>query len=32
MAKRQTLRKGFYVPTPQFATDGAEDDPEGATY
>ena len=26
------IAKGFYVRAPQFATDGAEDDPEGATY
>lgn len=26
------IAAGFYVPSPQFASDGAEDDPEGATF
>jgi thiosulfate dehydrogenase len=30
--KRSIIANGFYVRAPQFATDGAEDDPEGATY
>jgi thiosulfate dehydrogenase len=30
--KASNIAAGFYVPSPQFATDGAEDDPEGATY
>lgn len=30
--KISNIASGFYVPSPQFATDGAEDDPEGATY
>ena len=29
--KASNAALGFYVPSPQFATDGAEDDPEGAT-
>lgn len=29
--KASNAALGFYVPAPQFATDGAEDDPEGAT-
>ncbi len=30
--KASNIAAGFYVPSPQFAKDGAEDDPEGATY
>jgi mono/diheme cytochrome c family protein len=30
--KPSNIAAGFYVPSPQFATDGAEDDPEGATF
>ena len=30
--KSSNIAAGFYVPSPQFAKDGAEDDPEGATY
>ena len=30
--RASNIAAGFYVPSPQFATDGAEDDPEGATY
>jgi hypothetical protein len=30
--KASKIAAGFYVPAPQFASDGAEDDPEGATY
>ncbi len=30
--KASNIAAGFYVPAPQFAKDGAEDDPEGATY
>lgn len=30
--KSSNIAAGFYVPAPQFATDGAEDDPEGATF
>jgi mono/diheme cytochrome c family protein len=30
--KASTIAAGFYVPAPQFASDGSEDDPEGATY
>jgi len=30
--KVSNVASGFYVPSPQFAKDGAEDDPEGATY
>jgi thiosulfate dehydrogenase len=30
--KASNVAAGFYVPSPQFAKDGAEDDPEGATY
>ncbi|MDP9106152.1 MAG: cytochrome c [Candidatus Eremiobacteraeota bacterium] len=30
--KGSNIASGFYVPSPQFAKDGAEDDPEGATY
>jgi mono/diheme cytochrome c family protein len=30
--RRSNIAAGFYVPSPQFAKDGAEDDPEGATY
>ncbi len=30
--KTSNIAAGFYVPSPQFAKDGAEDDPEGATY
>lgn len=30
--KVSTIAAGFYVPAPQFAQDGAEDDPEGATF
>ena len=30
--KPSNIAVGFYVPSPQFAKDGAEDDPEGATY
>ena len=30
--KPSNIAAGFYVPAPQFANDGAEDDPEGATY
>jgi mono/diheme cytochrome c family protein len=30
--KPSNIAAGFYVPSPQFANDGAEDDPEGATF
>ena len=30
--KASNIASGFYVPSPQFAKDGAEDDPVGATY
>ena len=30
--KPSNVAVGFYVPSPQFAKNGAEDDPEGATY
>jgi thiosulfate dehydrogenase len=30
--KTSTIAAGFYVPSPQFAKNDAEDDPEGATY
>lgn len=30
--KQSNVASGFYVPSPQFATDGAEDDREGSTY
>lgn len=30
--KPSNIAVGFYVPSPQFAADGAEDDPEGATF
>ncbi|HEY0384350.1 MAG TPA: cytochrome c [Candidatus Elarobacter sp.] len=30
--KPSNIAAGFYVPAPQFAKDGAEDDQEGATY
>lgn len=30
--KPSDIAGGFYVPSPQFASDGAEDDPEGATF
>lgn len=30
--KPSNAAAGFYAPSPQFATDGAEDDPEGATF
>ena len=30
--KTSAIAAGFYVPAPQFAKEGAEDDPEGATY
>ena len=30
--KASNISAGFYIPAPQFAKDGAEDDPEGATY
>lgn len=30
--KPSNVASGFYVPSPQFATDGAEDDREGSTY
>ena len=30
--KPSNIAAGFYVPPPQFASDGSEDDPEGATY
>lgn len=30
--KASNIAAGFYVPAPQFAKDGVEDDPEGATY
>ena len=30
--EQSNIAAGFYVPSPQFATDGAEDDPEGATF
>jgi mono/diheme cytochrome c family protein len=30
--KASNIAQGFYVPSPQFAKAGAEDDPEGATY
>jgi mono/diheme cytochrome c family protein len=30
--KPSNIAAGFYVPSPQFAKDGAEDDPEGATF
>jgi len=30
--KASNMASGFYVASPQFAKDGAEDDPEGATY
>lgn len=30
--KPSNIAAGFYVPAPQFAKDGVEDDPEGATY
>ena len=30
--KPSNIAAGFYVPAPQFAKDGAEDDPEGATF
>jgi thiosulfate dehydrogenase len=30
--KPSNVATGFYVASPQFAKDGAEDDPEGATY
>jgi mono/diheme cytochrome c family protein len=30
--KPSNIAAGFYVPAPQFGKDGAEDDPEGATY
>jgi thiosulfate dehydrogenase len=30
--KPSNIAAGFYVPSPQFASDGAEDDPEGATF
>ena len=30
--KQSNAAAGFYVAAPQFATDGAEDDPEGATF
>jgi len=30
--KASGIASGFYIPSPQFAKDGAEDDPEGATY
>ncbi len=30
--KASNIAAGFYIASPQFAKDGAEDDPEGATY
>lgn len=30
--KSSNVAAGFYIAAPQFANDGAEDDPEGATY
>jgi len=30
--KKSNIAYGFYVPSPQFASDGAEDDPEGSTF
>ena len=30
--RRSNIAAGFYVTAPQFAKDGTEDDPEGATY
>jgi mono/diheme cytochrome c family protein len=30
--KTSSIAAGFYVPSPQFAKNGTEDDPEGATY
>lgn len=30
--KQSNIAAGFYVPSPQFVNDGAEDDPEGATF
>jgi mono/diheme cytochrome c family protein len=30
--KASKIAAGFYVPSPQFASDGTEDDPEGATF
>ncbi len=30
--KATSIAQGFYIPSPQFASDGVQDDPEGATY